>query len=414
MQTIINTEVLILGGGPAGVAAAVAAASKGLEVALIERNSFLGGKATAAEVGTVCGLYKFKKADASEYIVKGFAREFADQLSAGSDTKPLHNQDGLHYLPYNIGVFKQVCNDLLEQHHVKVYFDSIPYKVDMIDDSIRSILINEDGKDIQLNCKAIIDCSGESIISQLSNAALIKSDNYQAAAQVFTLKNIGEVNEPQLGMILMKELRSAIDKKELGDYYDRVYVVQGSVKNNCVSLKLGLPLPVTHTPENLASLKKMAHSFIEELTAYLIQHVPVFKNAEIEHIAPEVGTRVGLRTMGKYILTEADVLSCKKFDDAIANSAWPIEEWGQNRRVKMRYFEYDDFYQVPAACLRSESITNLFMAGRNISATDGAIASARVMGICLQTGYAAGLLSAGHVLNIPEKEILKNIQEAQL
>ena len=118
--------------------------------------------------------------------------------------------------------------------------------------------------------------------------------------------------------------------------------------------------------------------------------------------------------MGKYVLTEDDVLGCKKFDDAIANSAWPIEEWGQNKRVKMRYFSYDDFYQVPASCLQSASIKNLFMAGRNISATDGAIASARVMGICLQTGYAAGRLAAGHVLNISRKEMIKNIQEAQL
>ena len=74
MQTIINTDVVVLGGGPAGIAAAVAAAGEGMSVTLIERNSFLGGKATAAEVGTVCGLYKFSKSETSEYIVRGFAR----------------------------------------------------------------------------------------------------------------------------------------------------------------------------------------------------------------------------------------------------------------------------------------------------------------------------------------------------
>ena len=414
MQTITDTDVVVLGGGPAGIAAAVAAASEGMKVALIERNSFLGGKATAAEVGTVCGLYKFSKSETSEYIVKGFTRDFAEQLRIKSGTQPLHNNYGLHYLPYDIGVFKQICTDLLEQYHVRIYFNAIPYNIEMSNDSIQSLFINESGKDIRLNCRSIIDCSGESIISQLTDSPLIKSENYQAAAQVFTLKNIGDTNETQLGMILMKELRSAIDKDTLSAYFDRVYIVQGSLKNNSVSLKLGLPLPVTHTPENLESLKKMAHSFIEELTRYLIQHVPLFKDAEIEHIAPEVGVRVGFRTRGKYLLTESDVLNCKKFDDAIANAAWPIEEWEQNKRVKMRYFNFDDFYQVPSGCLRSVSIKNLFMAGRNISATDSAIASARVMGICLQTGYAAGKLASAHALNISNDEMIKKIRSAQL
>jgi len=68
MELIKNTDVVVLGGGAAGIAAAVAAARKGLSVVLIERNSFLGGKATAAEVGTVCGLYRFSKKEKPEYI----------------------------------------------------------------------------------------------------------------------------------------------------------------------------------------------------------------------------------------------------------------------------------------------------------------------------------------------------------
>jgi len=107
-------------------------------------------------------------------------------------------------------------------------------------------------------------------------------------------------------------------------------------------------------------------------------------------------------------------LSCKKFDDAIANAAWPIEIWEQNRRVNMRYFKLDDYYQIPAGCLQSTSIDNLFFAGRNISATDDAIASARVMGICLQTGYAAGSLAAATALALPPNDAIRQIQNGQL
>ena len=77
----------------------------------------------------------------------------------------------------------------------------------------------------------------------------------------------------------------------------------------------------------------------------------------------------------------------------------------------MRYFEENNYYQIPADCLISKTLSNLFFAGRIISATDAAIASARVMGICLQTGYAAGKLAVGHCLKTPVNQTITLIQK---
>jgi len=414
MDNLQNTGVVVLGGGAAGIAAAVAASRAGLKVILIERNSFLGGKATAAEVGTICGLYKFSKNEKAEWLVKGFAKEFAEKLQSQSKTSSMHGPEGLHYLPYDIEVFKKISVELLNEHKVVVYFNAVLKDVQIEQDKIISVSVIASGDPITIQVRSVIDCSGDSIISQAADLPLLKSEHYQAAAQVFTLKGVSENNEAKLGMIIMKALRSAIDEGVLADFYDRVYIVQGSLKNNCVSLKIGIPLAVTYAPGNLQELKTVALSFVENLAQFLISNVAAFKNASIQHIAPEPGIRVGPRSTGKYLLTEEDVLSCKKFDDAIANSGWPIEEWELNKRVKMRYFNFDDFYQVPVGCLRSGSIQNLFMAGRNISATDAAIASARVMGICLQTGYAAGCLAAASASGFSLSDAVKNIQSAQL
>ncbi|HMK03620.1 MAG TPA: FAD-dependent oxidoreductase [Ferruginibacter sp.] len=414
MDNFQNTDVLVLGGGAAGIAAAIAAARAGLKVILIERNSFLGGKATAAEVGTICGLYKFSKKEKAEYIVNGFAKEFAENLQLRSKTFPLYGPEGLHYLPYDIEVFKTLSLGLLNDNNVVVYFNAVLKDVQVEKDKVISVSVIASGNPITIQLRSIIDCSGDSIISQAANLPLIKSEHYQAAAQVFTLEGITENNEARLGMIVMKALRSAIDAGELADFYDRVYIVQGSLKNNCVSLKIGIPLAVTYATGNLEELKTVALSFVENLAQFLIRHLAAFKNASLQHIAPEVGTRIGQRSTGKYLLTEEDVLGCKKFDDAIANSGWPIEEWDLGKRAKMRYFDFDDFYQVPAGCLRSAGIDNLFMAGRNISATDGAIASARVMGICLQTGYAAGCLAAASASGVSLSDAVKDIQRVQL
>jgi len=414
MDINLHTDVVILGGGSAGVAAAVAAARRGLQVTLIERNAYPGGKATAAEVGTVCGLYKFNKKENAEYLVKGFAKEFAESLQNVSNSKPLHNSDGLHYLPYNIESFKEIALGLLQEHHVTAYFNSVLKTVQTENDKIVSVSVIAEGNPINIRLKSIIDCSGDSIISRAVGLPLIKTDHYQAAAQVFTMQAVDETNEARLGLIIMKALRLAIENEELANFYDRVYIVPGSLKNNTVSFKVGIPLAVTYAPGNLQELKTVAHSFVENLSQFLILNVDVFKNASVKNIAPEVGTRTGQRSIGKYILDDEDVLQCRKFDDAIANSAWPIEEWVQNRRVNMRFFNTDDFYQVPARCLQSDSIDNLFFAGRNISATDAAIASARVMGICLQTGYAAGCLAAAAATNLSMKEVIAQIQTDQL
>lgn len=414
METVQHTDVVVLGGGSAGVAAAVAAARKGLKVVIIERNAFLGGKATAAEVGTVCGLYHFSKKEESTYIVNGFAKEFAEKLQAASKSTPLHAPEGVHYLPYNIDAFKDLCAELVRLHKIKVRYNAVLKHVTVEQHNIRSVSIIANGVPVTISLKALIDCSGDSIISQAAHLPLIKSEHYQAAAQVFTMEGVAEQSEFKLGMILMKALRSAIDKELLGDFYDRVYVVQGSLKNNCVSLKIGIPIAVTYAPGNLEELKTVAHSLVVNLSEYLISNVDAFKDAHIKHIAPEVGIRVGQRSTGKYILMEEDILSCKKFENAVANGSWPMEVWEQNRRVNMRYFDLDDHYQIPADCLQSNSVNNLFFAGRNISATDGAIASARVMGTCLQTGYAAGCLAAATALNLSINQTIRQIQTDQL
>lgn len=394
MNSPLHTDVLIIGAGAAGIAAAVAPARSGCSTILAERNAFPGGKATAAEVGTVCGLYEFSKKEKPVYIVEGFAKEFAEQLQQLSRTKPLQGSDGLHYLPYDITAFKELSLDMLHRHHVKTFFNTALADVHTENDIIRSVTLDTGGTSMQVYCGSVIDCSGDAVISRKAGLPLIEDKHYQAAAQVFSMKNVVEDNEARLGLIIMKTMRAAIEEKKLPAYFDRVYIVQGSLKHHTVHIKVGVPVRVTYADGNMDALRIAAHEFVQQLSAYLISNIAAFKNASIDHIAPEVGTRIAVRTAGKYTLTGEDVLGCRKFEDAVAKGSWPVEEWELDRRVRMRYLKPNDYYEVPAGCLQSAYLKNLFMAGRNISATNEAIASARVMGTCLQTGYAAGLLAS--------------------
>jgi hypothetical protein len=304
MNETVHTDIAVIGGGSAGVAAAVAAAREGLNVILIEKNSFLGGHATAAEVGTICGLYKFRKNKAAEYLSGRFARDFAEDLKQLSGTEPIYHSSGLHYLPYNIEVFKKKCVNLLNENKVDILLHAEIQSVKIRNEAIQSVSLLVNGELRTIQMRSVIDCSGDSTLSQLANLPLIRSEKFQASAQVFTVQNIGAISEDILSMVLMKELGSAIAGKKLPPYFDRVYIIPGSLKNSCVSLKIGIPIEVTNSHENLIELKKTAHSIVHRLMDYLIANAPLFKNASLLNIAPNVGIRVGLRAIGKYILNK--------------------------------------------------------------------------------------------------------------
>jgi FAD dependent oxidoreductase len=413
MKKRILSDVVVLGGGAAGVAAAIASARSGLRVVLVEGNSFLGGSATSSEVGTICGLFNFHKDQPAVIIASRFATEFAQDIAKRSATSSLSDSLGLRYLPYQVSAFQQICLDRLTQENVYIFLQSELCAVQRNPQRIESVSVRSGHDMTEFPCLSVVDCSGLSQISQLADLPVIHSDKYQAAAQVFTLEDIGHTDEATLGLVLRKELGVAVASKTLPPYFDRVYIVPGSLRHHRVSLKIAIPLAVTHTAENLKEIKAVATELVHVLSDYLIGHVTLFKSARLSHIAPKVGIRDGLRTVGLYVLTEDDVLSAKKFSDFVANSSWPIEQWGQDRRAQMRYLPEGEFYQIPARCLQSAVMDNLFMAGKCISATDGAIASARVIGTCLQTGYAAGHLAAARAMNHPIKNAIEYIQSSQ-
>jgi glycine/D-amino acid oxidase-like deaminating enzyme len=413
MKKRIHSDVVVLGGGAAGVAAAVASARAGLRVSLIDGNTFLGGSATSSEVGTICGLFNFNKDQPVEIIASRFATEFAQDLAQRSATTSLCDVHGLRYLPYQVSAFRQLCLERLHQEKVDLHLQSALHAVRSSAQQIEQVTTITDRGSVEFRCLSVVDCSGLSQISQLAELPLIPSDKYQAAAQVFTISDLGKTDEATLGLVLRKELGVAVATQILPSYFDRVYIVPGSLRMHRVSLKIAIPLAVTHTQENLAELKALATRLVQELTDYLIAHVALFKTAKLSHIAPKVGIRDGARAIGRYILTEHDVLSGSKFSDSVANSSWPIEEWGQDRRVQMRYLPKGEYYQIPARCLQSAAMENLFMAGKCISATDAAIASARVIGTCLQTGYAAGHLAAAQALGLATENAVQYIQTSE-
>jgi hypothetical protein len=126
-----------------------------------------------------------------------------------------------------------------------------------------------------------------------------------------------------------------------------------------------------------------------------LRSLPPFARAFVSHVAPQVGVRESRRVVGRYQLTREDVLAGRKFGDAVVQASWPIELWADGHPGALyEYLEDGETYDIPGRCLQARDVSNLFVAGRCLSATREALGSARVIGTCLATGEAAGALAA--------------------
>lgn len=394
-MTAQDAEIVIVGAGIAGCAAAITLARSNKKVLIVEKSDNIGGTATNSNVGTICGAYYRTFSQKPIPVGYNFSKDFISGLIKYSGNKnPFHYHNGLFVLPFDWFELQKYLERLLLDNQIRILLSSEITKVKIENKKISGVSIKNEKEELEIHPKNIIDCSGNGIISQLANLEMITSENYQSASQIFRVKNIISDNEYSLNMALKKTMVHLINERQWPQSFKSISIIPGSLKNNEADFKITLPEKITDNSVNNFEIAKKAKSYVKEIFPPLTQLVESLNNASIKTFFPQLGIRIQQRSKGKYILTKKDVLTCRKFNNGIALGAWPIEEWHNDGKISMEYFEPEDAYMIPADCLMSNEIDNLFFAGKNISATTKAIASARVIGTCLQTGYAAGKIAS--------------------
>ncbi len=410
---VVNADVVVIGGGVAGIAASVSSAESGLKVILIERDGFLGGLATAAMVGTICGLY-YRGGKYPKFAVHGFAKSFAEGVARRSDTQAQCFAEGLHFLPYEPLAFEEEASERLHQAGVVVYLNTVLDDIKIENTNIQEIVaINQDGE-INIQTKAIVDCTGDALVSKLAGLELIEEQTYLSGAFVFRVAGFPAMKPYTLGLNLLRWIKKGIHVQALHPDCDRLSIVPGTLRQGTAFMKLGMPFVSDINTKTESEYDQLARSRAVKIIQFLIEIDESLKSLCITSMAAQVGIRSGRRPVGQIILNENDVLECKKPLDGVAIGAWPVEYWGKERLPKMKYFDANDHYQIPAGALVSSGLENLFFAGRGLSATEYAIASARVIGTCLGTGYAAGMLAASQVKQGAWKNAIGEIRKKQI
>jgi hypothetical protein len=393
MTQVWEADVVVVGGGAAGVAAAVAAARHGAAVVLIEKYGFLGGMATAAMVGTVCGGY-LRNSCGAQPIPGNFCDEFLSKLYSRDKVSPEMFGEGLWYLPYDPFSFRLVCDSFIREHsRITPYFHSSLCNVTTNGREITAVSALVLNKIISWRPRAIVDCSGESVVSLLAGASMASCRSHQAGALVFELSGFDEAPSSTLWRRILHSVAEGIQRGELSPALSNLSLVPGTLALKRMLLKLSLP-ELTEREENTVTVVEGAsRSLVDDLRKYVSGSCDECRRLFIVQIAPQIGIRTSPRPLGQCVLTEENVQLREKVQDPVAYGAWPIEEWGKDRGPKLTYFQEGEVYGIPAGALIARDLDNLYFAGRGISATERAIASARVIGTCLETGFAAGLLA---------------------
>jgi hypothetical protein len=394
----LNCDVLVIGGGAAGIAAAVAAGRAGAKTILLERYGFLGGLATTAQVGTICGLYLRDTAGAEALpVANGFPDEFASRLQQTGGTKPLCVDRGLWVLPYSPPDFARVADAVVaETKNVQLVLHATVAETRAENSKIISVRALAWNEPAELFPQAVVDCTGEATAAALAGANSENGATDQAPALVFVLENVDPALAQRGLLEVRRELRRAVEAGSLPAICERLALVPGTGANGRLALKLSL-LPANPDRalwQQVTDWERESRALLAPLHQFLVENVAAFRNARLESVAPQLGIRSGRRIVGRARLTDAEVLGANKSPQGIARGCWPMERWTTSPRPEMNYFAERDFYDIPLDGLRPAELENVFVAGRCLSAETGAMTSARVIGTALATGWAAGTAAA--------------------
>jgi hypothetical protein len=391
-------DVVVAGGGSAGIAAAVAAAREGARTLLVERYGFLGGMATAGMVGTVCGLY-LTGGDAPDRLNDGLAGEVADRIERlpGSD-RPLRRGRTwvVPYVPHELAA---LADDLTgAERSLDVRLHAYLTGVDVAGATVRGVRLATWEGPAEVACGALVDATGDAVAALAAGNATETPDvaERQLCSLVFVLQNVapdalrGAANLALLRRAAAAEAAGALPSGT-SDVAWRPTARPGEV---VVKLALGGVAPGS---DWLTDAEREGRRRARALAAWLRREAPGFGEAFLAHTAPQVGVRESRRIVGRAHLTRDDVLGGRRFPDAVARAAWPIELWREGvAGARYAHLADGDWYEIPRDCLVARDVAGLFAAGRCISGTSEALGSARVIGTCLATGAAAGRAAARH------------------
>ncbi|MDL9998949.1 FAD-dependent oxidoreductase [Variovorax sp. J22P240] len=402
-------DVVVVGGGPAGIAASVSAARHGARTLLVERYGFLGGMGTAGGVTNFAGLYGKRNGEMTQ-LVHGVADDLLARIDAmGGLNKPQDGMQGrIRVRSYDTSIYKCAADQLLLDAGVDLLFHAWAATVVMDGSRIAAVVMETKSGRQAILANAFIDGSGDADVAAFAGVPFAVGDGQGSGLFPSTMFRVGHVDAPRalaavgefkaINDLMAKArerdpdayrfpregaiLRPQIDPREWRANVTQIRNAEGGAMNGVDA-------------RQLSDGEVEGRRQIGEYFRFLKAEVPGFEQSAIVEIAPQVGIRETRRIEGLYALTGEDILSSARFDDSIGINAWPME---MHAAGKIEWaFPRDDnrtYNQLPWRMLVPRGVDNLLVAGRCASMTHEGQSAARASGGCFVMGQAAGTAAA--------------------
>lgn len=408
---MIEADVAIVGAGSAGVAAAVSAAQGGARVVVLERLGACGGQAVSAYVGTVCGLWTVGSSDAPVWACGGWPRAMGERLMADG-TRPLRTRDGLWFLPYTPWAFRRLADRALAEARITPWLHATVHGAHR---EARGFVLDVLAFDrpMRVRAGAVVDVTGHATVAVPLGGVPLDSDGQQAPALVVHVDGLPDgVPSATWSMALLRACTRGVRDGELPADALAISVVPGSVRGRRAAWKLGLRGTLPDDPAAYAACETRGRDALDAILGVLRREDPLWGDLRVVDTAGQVGFRGGRRVRTRHLCTAADIAVRGPRSDGIAAAAWPVEHWGADARPRMVLPEPGAVWEVPAGALEVDGVPGLYVAGRTLGADDEAHASARVIGTCWQTGWAAGALAAGYAAGAARDAVVTSTRAA--
>jgi len=433
----MKRDVVVIGGGPAGISASWSAAKSGSSVLLIERYGFLGGMATSGLIGPILGHYLSNE----EPGVAGFLKFLVEKMSEFEGCEKWENAYKKDSIPFDTEVFKYASELLLLEEKVEILYHSFVISSKVENGEIKEIeVVNKSGKQ-KIRGNVFVDTTGDADVTYFSGFECTKGRPQDGKMlSIGSMFKIGGIDEEKLTEEVIKEagekLRNLREKGELRiwntGFGGKGSTIRKGERSFNITRFSGDGTNVYDLTKGEIELREQSFKFFE----FLKKNVPGFEKSYISSLPANIGIRETRQIKGLYTLIDEDLISGEKTEDSIARGTYwidihcPLGRTKDNTHLCIKecptkeycimldkYMDYlpsknklhppiNDYCSIPSGCLIPVGAKNLVVGGRCISAEHKAMAAIRVMATCIATGHAAGIISClSSKNNIPVNKV---------
>lgn len=416
-----NYDVVVVGGGPAGAVAAIAAARRGAKTLLVEQNGYLGGMLTMGGVGP---QMTFHAGDTQ--VVQGIPDEIIERLKE-LKLSPGHMEDFVGYAssitPFDAEGMKYILETMAEESGVRLLYHTVFTGCTVEDGKITAAQLYSKGGFFEVTAKAFIDCSADADLATAAGVSSVYGRESDHLAQPMTMNikvadvdrdrmieyvrsNRGDMLDTipfdrlhELPRVGIQGAYSLIRKaKAAGEFdvdRDMVLCFETNVPGEIILNMSRIIMKSAVDPFDLTDAEVEGRRQARQIVAFMQKNIPGFENCRLVSTGPHIGIRESRKINGLYKLTAEDLLANKMFDDAIAMGGYPIDIHSPDgAAMQHQHLKPGSWYSVPYRSLVAAEAENLLVAGRCVSATHEACAAVRVTPIAMAMGEAAGTAAA--------------------